>query len=167
MRPCLSTKYVSGKAGDAVLAAATSPGPSCTFGYVSLYLRMNERASPGEVLGVDADDDHALTAPLLPGGLEPRRLRLHGAHHEAQKFSTTTLPRREASRSLPGASSRGRSNYGCRRRPPLVELAGGALALVHHLPDQEAEETRDGRDRERLQADLQPWRPYGNYAGTM
>src|SRR6266542_3684926 len=45
---------------------------------------------------------------------------LHGAHHEAQKLSTTTLPRSDASASLPLVSRRERTNLG----------AGGVLPLA-------------------------------------
>src|SRR5207249_4685391 len=44
---------------------------------------------------------------------------LHGTHEDAQKFSTTTLPRSDASASFPGASSRESAKAGAGGvRPP-------------------------------------------------
>ena len=52
----------------------------------------------GGVLEVDAEHGAAAGGgEALLRALEHRRLGRHGAHHEAQKFSTTTLPLQAAS----------------------------------------------------------------------
>ena len=71
------------------------------------------------------------------------------------KFSTTTLPRSDASSSLPGLSSRDNVKFcGCGRRS----------APVHDLPDQQREQPGDEGDGRELSCQLEPRR---HQAGTM
>ena len=55
-----------------------------------------------DVVVVDADEDDAAAAVLLASPLEHCASPLHGTHHDAQKFSTTGLPRSDASDELAG-----------------------------------------------------------------
>ena len=93
---------------------------------------------------------------------------LHGAHHEAQKLSTTTLPRSEASESFPGVSSR--DEVEVRRRRPLrpPSSACDALVLVDDLPDEQREQAGDDDDdRQPLAGRASAADGTRNYAGTM
>src|SRR3954452_1827819 len=110
--PLRSMKNVSGSPVSPYTGEVTL-WLSCTSGQASPYLRANRRASP---LG-------SLTSPPSRTARPGQRLAaaasagascLHGKHHEAQKLSTTTLPRSDASCSVPGPSSRRSSKSGAR-----------------------------------------------------
>ena len=80
---------------------------------------------------------------------------------------TTTLPRSDASESLPVRSRR--DEVEVRRGGPLAlgELVGDALVLVGDLPDEQREQPATTRDGSACEAELQPRGAHANYAGTM
>src|SRR5436190_11713461 len=89
---------------------------------------MNLRASPEK----SCASTPTTTTP------SPRKLRqasssrgaslLHGAHHEAQKLTTTTFPRSDASESFPAPSRRERSKWGASGRLPCSSSAATPLS---------------------------------------
>ena len=85
---------------------------------------MNLRASPEKSCASTPTTTTPLPAVLPPRRLQPRRLRLAGAHQEAQKLSTTTLPRSDASESFPVRVEAREVEVRRRRTLPLGELAG-------------------------------------------
>ena len=73
-------------------------------------------------------------------------------HQEAQKLTITGFPLRSASDSLPpSASSRLSSNAGAAGCFPLASsIRRSAARAERELPDEQAEQQRDGTDREDL-----------------
>ena len=77
------------------------------------------------------------------------------------------MPRSDASESLPVPVEAREVEVRRGGRFPFASSRGDALVLVHDLPDEQGEQPGDDRDRQRLQARLQPRRHDVTQAGTM
>ena len=119
---------------------------------------MKRFASPEKSCAVDADDDDALLAVTLPGGLEARRLRLARRAPRRPEVEHDDLAAQRRELQLPGRVEPRQRELRRGRRPPAAELH--ALVLVDDLPDQER---RAGRA---TTATVSACRPCFNRTGT-
>ena len=95
----------------------------------------------GDVVEVDAEEGDARLRYCVHSRSSAFASLLHGMHHDAQKLSTTGLPRSEARETVPAAVEAAQRE----RRRRRADARG--VLLVGELPDEQGEQAGDERER--------------------